>query len=69
MERELSSIDRQMDQMVHELASEFQLQPEAVQPVVADSFRTFSESRIKAFVPILARRHARRALRGTRGVA
>ena len=66
MNFERSSIERQIDRIVRDLANEFQLSREMVEPLVSESFQTLSEGRIKSFVPILARRHARERILGLR---
>jgi hypothetical protein len=62
MEHERPSLERQISRVADDLADELQLSRETVEPLVSESFRTLSDSRIKSFVPILARRRARERL-------
>jgi acyl-CoA synthetase (AMP-forming)/AMP-acid ligase II len=61
--------DRWAEQYIHhvvdDLATEFRarVDEEEVRQAVEDAFVSFSGSRIRAFVPILARRSARELLR------
>ena len=54
-----------MHEVTSQLTEEFgpAVPAEVVRRTVADSFESFSDSRISGFVPILARRHARERLR------
>jgi hypothetical protein len=57
--------ERHIHGVVDDLAAEFRamVDEEDVRRAVEDAFRSFSESRIRAFVPILARRSSRELLR------
>jgi hypothetical protein len=61
--------DQAMDRMVvdvtNDLVEEFGhvVPPETVRQTVAESFSSFSGARIQSYVPVLARRNARRHLR------
>jgi uncharacterized Fe-S cluster-containing radical SAM superfamily protein len=57
------TMERQRAQTVDDVAEEFRLPHEVVEPLVSEAFRIFSDSRITSFVPILARRHVRERLR------
>jgi hypothetical protein len=65
------ALDRQIHDVVNELAGEFEPQVgrEALERVVRESFEGLSEARIKSFIPILARRQARQRLRARRNIA
>jgi hypothetical protein len=69
MPRDTSAFEPHVSRVVSDLAAEFKLPREEVEPIVAETFESLSEARIKAFVPILARRHARSHLRRRRGAA
>ena len=63
--------DRQIDDVVNELAGEFEplVGRDELRRVVRESFENLSDAKIKGFVPILARRDARQRLRSRRVVA
>ena len=65
------ALDRQIDDAVNELAREFEpmVGRETLERIVRQSFERLSDAKIKAFVPILARRDARQRLRARRVVA
>ena len=68
MEAARPSLDRLIDDVVSDLAGEFEplVGREELVRTVRQSFEDLSEAKIKAFVPILARREARRRLRTRR---
>ena len=65
------ALDRQIVDVVNELAPEFEpvVGRDALQRTVRESFDRLSDAKIRAFVPILARRDARQRLRTRRVVA
>ena len=71
MEQHAHDLNRAIQDVTTDLEREFSqaVPPEVVRRTVADSFRSFSNSRIQAFVPLLARRHARAHLRRESGAA
>ena len=71
MEGARPMLDRQIDEVVNELAGEFEpvVGRDELQRVVRQSFELLADAKIKAFVPILARRNARQRLRARRVVA
>src|SRR5437763_9384928 len=62
------TLDRYIDDAVTELTREFEplVGHEELRRVVRQSFEDLSDAKIKAFVPILARREARQRLRTRR---
>jgi hypothetical protein len=64
------SLDEEQRRITTDLTAEMagRVAPQEVERVVADSFHSFDGSKIELFVPVLARRRARRAL-GIPGLA
>jgi len=64
------SLDEEQRRITTDLTAEMagKVAPQEVERVVADSFHSFDGSKIDLFVPVLARRRARRAL-GNAGLA
>jgi len=58
------SLDEEQRRIVSDLSAEMagRVPPQEVERVVADSFQALDGSKIDLFVPVLARRRARRAL-------
>ena len=58
------SLDEEQRRIVSDLSAEMagRVPPQEVERVVADSFHALDGSKIDLFVPVLARRRARRAL-------
>jgi len=71
MEGVRPTLDRQIDDVVNELAVEFEplVGRDELHRVVHQSFEELAGAKIKSFVPILARRDARQRLRARRVVA
>jgi len=61
------SLDEEQRKITSDLTAEMagRVPPQEVERVVADSFHSFDDSKIDLFVPVLARRRARRALAGS----
>ena len=63
VERDHVPIDRQIEHIAAQLATELDMSHESVEPLVSATFKTLGEhARIKTYVPILARRHVKAQL-------